>query len=78
MTWLLPFSNTVQHLRAEVRQCSHLLQELALKVGEQDQQLSSTRKEVALLLSELGQTKSLLLGINKEFTEMTHFSHKSD
>jgi chromosome segregation ATPase len=49
--------------------CAHLLQELAVKVTAQDQELSTVRKDVALLLSELGQTKHILNGISKELTE---------
>ena len=51
--------------------CSHLLQELAVKVKAQDQELSIIRKDVALLLSELGQTKHVLNGISKELKEWT-------
>ena len=57
---LVIFIHIVQHLREEVIGCSHLLQELSVKVREQDQELSSVRKEVALLLSEIGQTKHIL------------------
>ena len=48
-----------------------------MKVREQDQELSIVRKEVAVLLSELGQTKHILNGISKELSERTNLSHKS-
>ena len=68
---------SVSHLKAEVSGWSNLLQELTVKVREQDQELSTIRKEVAELLSELSQTKYILNGISKALTEGTNFSHKS-
>jgi hypothetical protein len=47
-------------------------------VTAQDQELSTVRKDVALLLSELGQTKHILNGISKELTEWTKFDHDSN
>ena len=57
--------------------CAHLLQELAVKVTALDQELSTVRKDVALLFSELGQIKHILNGISKELTEWTKFDHDS-
>ena len=68
----------MQSLRAEVSGWTNLLQELAQRVKEQEQELRTMRKDVALLLSELGETKTLLLGINKELTEITDFNPKSE
>ena len=59
---------TVKHLRAELSGCSLLLQELTERVKGQDQELKDVRKEVALLLSELGQTKNILSVISKELS----------
>ena len=66
----------VQQLKAEVHGYSHLLKELTVKVRDQDQELSIMRKEVARLLSELGETKTLLSGFTKELTELTNCSNK--
>ena len=60
--------------KAEVCGCAHLLQELAVKVRDQDQELSTVRKDVALLLSEIGEAKHILNGISKELTERTNNS----
>ena len=50
---------TVKHIRAELSGCSLLSQGLTERVKGQDQELKDVRKEVALLLSELGQTKNI-------------------
>lgn len=56
----------VQHLQTEVHGCSSQIQELSAKVREQDEVLSAMRKEVELLLSELGETKHVLKDITEE------------
>ena len=61
----------VHHLRAELSGCSHLLKELTEKVEGQDQELKDVRKEVSLLLSELGQTKDILSVISNELSVFT-------
>ena len=58
----------VHHLRAELSGCSNLLKELTENVKGQDQELKDVRKEVALLLSELGQTKDILSVISNELS----------
>lgn len=43
-----------------------MIQELSAKVKEQDEELSVMRKEVRLLLSELGQARHDIKDITKE------------
>lgn len=56
----------VQNLQREVCGCTTLIQELSAKVKEQDEELSVMRKEVRLLLSELGQARHDIKDITKE------------
>ena len=56
----------VQNLQKEVAGCSTLIQELTAKVEEQDKELNAMKKEVKLLLSELGQAKHDLKDIANE------------
>lgn len=57
---------TVQRLQQEVNGYSAQIQVLTAKLLEQGEELSWMRKEVKLVLSELGQTKQYLKDIVDE------------
>ena len=46
----------IQNLQEEVSGCSAQIQELSAKVREHDEELSEMKREMELLLSELGQS----------------------
>ena len=57
---------TIQHLQEEVGGYSAQIQALSAKVMEQNEELSVMRREVKLVLSELGQAKQFLKDIADE------------
>ena len=63
---LMSYPTAIQHLEMEVSGCITQIQELSVKVRQQDEELSMMRREVELLLTELGQTKHVLKDIINE------------
>jgi len=57
---------TIQHLEVEISGCSTQIRELSAKVKERDDELSMMRREVKLLLAELGHVKHVLKDIIDE------------
>lgn len=56
----------LEHLQKEVKGYSVQVQQLTVKVKEQDEELSAVPKEVELLLLELGQTRHAINGITEQ------------
>ena len=56
----------VYYLQNEVKGYSVQIQRLSMKVREQDEEICAVRKEVKLLLLELGQTRQSINGITKQ------------
>ena len=56
---------TIQHLEVEISGCSTQIRELSAKVKERDDELSMMRREVKLLLAELGHVKHVLKDIDE-------------
>ena len=62
----LSYPTAIQHLEIEVSVCVTQIQELSVKVRKQDEELTMMRREVELLLTELGNTKHVLKDIIDE------------
>ena len=63
---LMSYPTAIQHLEIEVSGCVTQIQELSVKVRKQDEELTMMRREVELLLTELGNTKHVLKDIIDE------------
>lgn len=63
---LMSYPTAIQHLEMEVSGCITQIQELSVKVRQQDEELSMMSREVELLLTELGQTEHVLKDIIHE------------
>ena len=68
---LMLYPTAIQHLEMEVSVSITQIQELSVKGRQQDEELSMMRREVELLLTELGQTKHVLKDVINEYILQT-------